>query len=165
MCMWEGCSAAKCELSVVTVSLSAEWRADYTEGEEHLQIFTLSGPIGIHKNNGFVGSGSVAFMKYQWPQETVLDIKAKDFHSCKRTHLFPPLAHSGIHLNSKDSVTSLFHLILLSEAYEGWDHMIQTNSCRTFNKDWKVNTDDSLKKYHGEGIVHGLLNEKIYILI
>lgn len=148
MCVWEGCRAAKCELSVVTVCLSAEWRADYTAEEEQLQIFTLSGPRerDSFKKNGFVGSGSrsVAFMKYQWPQETVLDIKAKDFQSCKRTHLFPPLAQPGIQPNPEDSVTSLFHSILLSEAYEGWDHMIQTHSCRTFNKDWKVNPDDSL---------------------
>lgn len=114
------------------------------------------------KKNGFVGSGSVAFMKYQWPQYTVLDIKVKDFHSYKRTHLFlsSPFSQPGIHPNPEDLVTSLFHSIVLSEAYEGWDHMIQTHSCRTFNKDWKVNADDSLKKYHREGLVYGLSSER-----
>lgn len=101
----------------------------------------------------FGESGSVAFMKYQWPQETVFDIKAKVFHSCKRTHPFPPLGQPGLHPNPEASVTFLFHSIVLSEAYEEWDHMNKTHSCQTFNKGWKVNTDDAPKKYNREGLI------------
>lgn len=83
MCVrvWKRCRAGKCELSVVTVCLSAEWRADYTAGEEQLQIFTLSSPREryFHSKNGLVCLGLLRLWNISDHRKLSLILRRKSF--------------------------------------------------------------------------------------